>query len=82
LHPDDLRKFNAVLRYVSGDPEDGFSATAMFYRGSWNATTDQPERAIIQKLISRFGTLDPTMAAKRVLGCQRLCHQQPVDAHQ
>ncbi|TWB46093.1 TonB-dependent receptor [Nitrospirillum pindoramense] len=59
-HPDNLRKGNAVLRYSQGDRHDGFSVAAMYYRALWNATTDQPERAIAQGLIGRYGTLDPT----------------------
>lgn len=57
---DDQRKVNAVLRYGKGDERNGSSLTAMFYHGLWNATTDQPERAVRQGLIGRFGTLDPT----------------------
>ena len=53
---DNQRKINAVLRYSNS----GFSLTGMFYHGLWNATTDQPERAISAGLIGRFGTLDPT----------------------
>jgi outer membrane receptor protein involved in Fe transport len=53
---DDQRKVNAVLRYSN----NGFSLTGMFYHGLWNATTDQPVRAITAGLIGRFGTLDPT----------------------
>jgi hypothetical protein len=59
-HPDDLRKVNAVLRYAAGDHDEGYSLTAMFYHGDWNATTDQPERAIEAGLIGRFGSLDPS----------------------
>jgi outer membrane receptor for monomeric catechols len=55
-HPDDLKKVNAALRWAADDA----SLTAMYYRGTWNATTDQPERAIDQGLIGRFGTLDPS----------------------
>ncbi len=58
--PDNQRKLNAVLRYSGGDAEEGYSLTAMYYGGLWNATTDQPERAIAQGLIGRFGTLDPS----------------------
>lgn len=58
--PDDQRKANAVLRYSEGNERDGYSVTAMFYHALWNATTDQPERAIAQGLIGRFGTLDPS----------------------
>ncbi|MDE1146027.1 MAG: TonB-dependent receptor [Azospirillaceae bacterium] len=59
-HPDDLKKGNAVLRYSQGGKDDGFTVTAMYYRATWNATTDQPERAIAEGLIGRYGTLDPT----------------------
>jgi len=60
VHPDDLHKVNAVLRYSAGDDTDGFTLTAMHYNGTWNATTDQPLRAIDEGLISRYGSLDPT----------------------
>ncbi|MGH8258830.1 MAG: TonB-dependent receptor, partial [Steroidobacteraceae bacterium] len=60
VDPEDQRKVNAVLRYSGGSARDGFSVTAMYYRGLWNSTTDQPERAIASGLIGRFGSLDPS----------------------
>jgi outer membrane receptor protein involved in Fe transport len=60
VNPDELHKINAVLRYSGGDKTDGYSLTAMYYHGLWNATTDQPERAIEEGLISRYGSLDPS----------------------
>jgi hypothetical protein len=60
VNPDDFRKLNIVLRYSRGDELDGFSVTAMHYQATWNATTDQPERAIDEGLISRYGSLDPS----------------------
>jgi outer membrane cobalamin receptor len=71
-HPDNVRKINAVLRYSEGEARDGWSVTAMYYRGLWNATTDQPERAMDPAYmaslgltpISRFGTLDPSDAGQ------------------
>ena len=60
VNPDDQRKVNAVLRYSNGDDRDGSSLTAMFYHGLWNATTDQPDRAVAEGLIGRFGSLDPS----------------------
>lgn len=60
VNPDELHKINAVLRYSVGDNIDGFTVTAMHYHGEWNSTTDQPERAIEEGLISRYGSLDPT----------------------
>ena len=67
-NPDDMRKVNAVLRYSQGEARDGWSVTGMYYRGLWNATTDQPERAMdpayMKDLgltsIGSFGTLDPS----------------------
>jgi len=71
-HPDNVRKINAVLRYSEGEAREGFSVTAMYYRGLWNATTDQPERAMDPAYmaslgltpISRFGSLDPSDAGQ------------------
>jgi len=59
-HPDDFRRYNGVLRWSTGSATDGMSLTAMGYSGHWNATTDQPSRAVDQGLIGRFGTLDPS----------------------
>ena len=63
-HHDDVKKLNAVLRYSKGEASEGYSLTAMFYRGVWSATTDQPERAVTEGLIGRFGTLDPSDAGR------------------
>ena len=60
VNPDDQRKLNAVLRYSVGDQHDGYSITGSFLHDLWNATTDQPKRAIAEGLISRFGSLNPT----------------------
>lgn len=60
VNPDELRKINAVLRYSAGEATDGFTLTAMEYHGTWNSTTDQPERAMDEGLISRYGSLDPS----------------------
>ncbi len=60
VHPDNMRKFNGVLRYSKGEAAEGFSITLMGYHAQWNATTDQPLRAITQGLIGRFGSLDPS----------------------
>lgn len=58
--PDNLRRFNGLLRYNQGTPLDGFSVTGMAYSGRWNATDQVAARAVSGGLISRFGTLDPT----------------------
>jgi hypothetical protein len=59
-HPDDFRKRAAEVRYSHGDATQGYSLTAMYYKGDGNFTTDQPLRALQQGLIDRFGTLNPT----------------------
>jgi outer membrane receptor protein involved in Fe transport len=60
VNPDDQRKVNAALRYSLGDEDNGYSLTGMFYNSLWNSTTDQPERAILEGSIQRFGALDPS----------------------
>jgi len=63
-HGDNFRKRNAVLRYSQGDAANGLSITGMYYHGRWNATNDQPRRAVEQGLIGRLGTLDPSDGGK------------------
>lgn len=55
-----FRKVNAILRYAQGSRSDGFTLTAMAYASEGRLFTDQPQRAVEQGLISRYGTLDPT----------------------
>ncbi|HZV10273.1 MAG TPA: TonB-dependent receptor, partial [Novosphingobium sp.] len=59
-----FRKVNALLRYSQGSARDGFTLTAMAYASAGRLTTDQPERAIEEGLIGRYGTLDPTDSSK------------------
>jgi outer membrane receptor protein involved in Fe transport len=67
LHPDDYQKLNGVLRYSRGYANNGWSVTAMAYRGRWNATDQIPQRAVAAGLLDRFDAVDPTDggAAKR-----------------
>ncbi|MGA3113939.1 MAG: TonB-dependent receptor [Syntrophobacteraceae bacterium] len=58
--PENYVKFNGVLTYSQGDASQGWSATAMGYHGTWNATNQIPERAVAEGLIDRFGNLSPT----------------------
>jgi outer membrane receptor protein involved in Fe transport len=58
IQPDDYRKVNGLVRYSQGDALNGFSVTAMGYRGSWDATDQVPARAIDDGRLDRFGTLD------------------------
>jgi outer membrane receptor protein involved in Fe transport len=59
--PDDERKGNIVVRYSSGNTNNGFSLTGMFYHNDWTNTTDIPVRAIWEGVVpNEFGTLNPT----------------------
>jgi hypothetical protein len=60
VRPDDFEKVNGLLRYSRGDGVNGFSITAMGYRGTWNSTDQVPVRAVEDGLIGRFGDLDST----------------------
>ena len=57
---DDYQKFNGVVRYSVGDGLNGASLTALAYHGNWNSSDQVPERAIDEKIIDRFGEIDPT----------------------
>ena len=58
--PKIILKFNGVLTYSQGDASQGFSATAMGYHGTWNATNQVPELAVAEGLVTRFGSMNPT----------------------
>ena len=58
--PDDYRKTNAVLRYSRGFANNGWSVTAMAYRGRWNATDQIPLRAVEDGTLGRYDAIDET----------------------
>ena len=58
--PDDYDRLNGLLRYRHGDTDRYFTLTAMAYGGRWNSTDQVPQRAIDERLIDRFGSLNPT----------------------
>ena len=58
--PNNFRKIAGLVRYAHGTASDGFDFTGMYYKGQGRFTTDQPQRAVTEGLIGRFGTLDPT----------------------
>jgi hypothetical protein len=60
VHPDDYQKVNGVLRYSRGYANNGWSVTAMAYRGRWNSTDQIPERAVTDTRIGRFDAVDDT----------------------
>ena len=56
--PEDLRKFNGVLRYSEQGETGSRSVSLMAYSSRWTATDQIPARAVAAGLIDRFGTLD------------------------
>lgn len=58
--PDEVRKFNGLLRYSQGGADNGFSLLGLAYSNQWNSTDQVAKRAIDTGVIGRFGTLDPT----------------------
>nr|WP_249199528.1 TonB-dependent receptor plug domain-containing protein [Gluconobacter sp. Dm-62] len=59
-YPDNARSIRAMSHYTHGTALNGFDLTAMFYRGQWRATNDQPLEAIDSGMIGQYGSLDPT----------------------
>jgi hypothetical protein len=64
LRPDDYDKTNLLMAATRGDNQNGFSITAMSYRGDWDATDQVPQRAIASGVIPRFGGIDPTTGGR------------------
>ncbi len=60
VNPDDMRKYNGLLRYSQGTATDGFTVTGMAYSNKWNSTDQVPERAITSGQIGTFGSEDPS----------------------
>ena len=60
VNPDEMRKYNGLLRYTQGTATDGFSITGMAYSNKWNSTDQVPQRAITSGRIGLFGAEDPT----------------------
>jgi outer membrane receptor protein involved in Fe transport len=60
INPDEMRKYNGLMRYTQGTATDGFSVTGMAYSNTWNSTDQVPQRAITSGQIGLFGSEDPT----------------------
>ena len=58
--PEDMRKFNALLRLSDGDGSRGWSADALAYDAHWNSTDQVPLELIDTGQLCRFCALDPT----------------------
>ena len=59
-NPDDLRRYNGLLRYAQGNRRNGFSLTGMGSSAEWNSTDQIPSRAVESGQLDRFGAIDVT----------------------
>lgn len=62
--PEDVEKYNALVKYSAqiGDVSAHLIATA--YRNSWNATDQIPHREVESGRLSRFGFIDPDIGGE------------------
>lgn len=58
--PENLERWNGLLRYFQGDEDDFFTLTFMGYRGEWKSSDQIPARAIKDGRLDRLGYVDPT----------------------
>jgi hypothetical protein len=58
--PEDLSKYNLLVKHTTGDRTHGRSVMASAYQSKWTATNQIPLRAVESGLISPLGTIDPT----------------------
>jgi hypothetical protein len=57
---EDLRRVNALVKFSTGERDDGWSVSASAYDGEWTSTDQIPERAVRSGALDRFGFFDPT----------------------
>jgi outer membrane receptor protein involved in Fe transport len=58
--PEKLRKYNGVVSYTFGTPDNRFSIAGMAYKSRWTSTDQIPQRLIDDGTLARFGSLDPS----------------------
>lgn len=56
--PEDLDKYNGMVRYTLDTKNWGISANAKAYHARWNATNQIPQRAIDADVLDLYGTMD------------------------
>lgn len=56
--PEDLGKYNGMLRYTLDNKNWGLSVNAKAYRSSWNASNQIPQRAIDNGTLDLYGSMD------------------------
>ncbi|HEV2741309.1 MAG TPA: TonB-dependent receptor [Candidatus Elarobacter sp.] len=63
-HPDNYRKYDALLRYSRQVGTTLWGVTAQGYEAKWMSSDQIPLRAVQQGIIDRFGAIDPTDAGR------------------
>jgi hypothetical protein len=58
--PNNFRKYAGIVRFSQGTRTNGGDLTSMYFKGDGSLITDQPVRAVTERLIGRYGTLDPS----------------------
>jgi hypothetical protein len=58
--PEDVHRFNGLLRWHKGDEDNYFNVTLMGSQGEWRATDQIPLRAVQAGQLDRFGFIDPS----------------------
>ncbi|QSA97719.1 TonB-dependent receptor [Methylococcus sp. EFPC2] len=58
--PEDLDKYNGMLRYTVDEEDWGVSVNGKAYHSNWTATNQIPDRAIRDRSLDLYGSLDPS----------------------
>jgi hypothetical protein len=58
--PDEMRRWNGLVRYSQGSAASGLSVTGLFYSADWNSSDQIPKRAVDDGSLDRFGYVDRT----------------------
>jgi len=58
--PEDLNRFNGLLRLSDGSKAQGWSIDGIFYKAHWDSTDQVPLSLIESGQLGRFQALDPT----------------------
>ncbi len=60
-HTQDFRRLNAMAKYTAWwNEKNMITATVSTFDSKWNASGQIPDRAVDNKMITRFGSIDPT----------------------
>ena len=58
---EDVEKLNGLFKLGGSDNVSSWSTSLMYYENEWNSADQIPERAVAQRLIDEFGSLDTTL---------------------